>query len=716
MAISARAIRAGAAYVELLLNDSKLVRGLQQAQKKLKHFGTGVKKIGKDITLLGAGMVTPFAASVKIFTSFADAMAAVQAKTFSSAEDFKRLSETAKRLGATTSFSATEAANGMEALGAAGFKTEQILAGIGPTLQLARAGAMGLGEAADVAVSVMGGFGMAATDIQKVSDVLAQTANASLTGVFEIGETMKYASSWAKTAGQSIEDTGAAIALLANRGVKGTMAGTDLAIILKALAGGDAVEPLRQLGIETTDAAGNIRSIVDVMEDLGRATQGMDPSAKIQLMNKAFERGAKSAIALSDAGQELRDLQDQINNSTGAVGKMAGVMENTVGGSFREFSSAVEGLAIAVGESLEPTIRKWAQQITANISTIGTWVSENQGLIVSLAKITAGVIAGGAALYVLGTIFSGLSAIVGLFTTALTLAGTAIALLGTLAYALATPVGAIVGAIGVAIIAFTDWGAVGQSAMSSLGKAFQFLKSQAQIAFGGIQDALAAGDIPLAAEIMWVSLKIVFRKGFAELSKMLDEFLDKMVDGFASVASFGIFPFGPRKPKRSFVPLKEMAEQQALIEKAQKLREARDKKRQQSPDGDPGPDSNLPDFKQERQELEQARKKYDQMLADFQPGKTPDIGSALGELENKIEVGAVEFDTFMGQIRNTALELGTAEAQSAIIDAITGRNDPQKELAKNTKTIAENTKKTQKDVAKQTDLMRQGVRLIVENA
>ena len=162
---TAQAIRVSRAYVELFADDSKLVRGLKRAQTKLKAFGAGIKSFGTRLLSVGTVAAAPFAASLSIFSKFADKMAEVRAVTGANDEEFAKLETTAKKLGSTTSFTASQAADGMKYLGMAGFKTEQILAGIPAVLNLARAGAIDLGVASDIASDVGSAFGLAADQI-----------------------------------------------------------------------------------------------------------------------------------------------------------------------------------------------------------------------------------------------------------------------------------------------------------------------------------------------------------------------------------------------------------------------------------------------------------------------------------------------------------------------------------------------------------------------
>ncbi len=515
---TAQGIRAGRAYVELFANDTKLVRGLRSAERKLKAFGMGVRQVGTKLAGLGGLLAAPLAASVKIFAGFSDKMSEVRAVTGANETEFAKLEATAKKLGATTSFTASQVADGMKYLGMAGFKTEQILAGIPAVLNLARAGAIDLGVAADIASDVGSAFGLAADKIAHIADVMAVTASSANTNIEMMGETLKYAAPLAKAAGQSLEDTAAAIGVLGNSGIKASSAGTDLAMILKKM-GGDAQTALSKMGVESVDAEGNMRSVLDVMKDLGKATKGLTESQRLKFFADNFDRAAKSAIILADGGQSMDDLRAKIGKADGAAADMAATMDDNVGGAFRQFMSAIEGIAIAIGDSLAPTIREWAGGLTNLAGMITRVVSENRDLFASIAKGVAIAIAIGGAMVAVGAAISGVGAVMGMAASAITAVGTVLGTIGTLLTALLSPIGLVVAAVGGLAAWFLTATDAGSQALSWLGKQFEELKNTALAAWKGIGEALAAGNLSLAAKILWLSLKMEWKKGVHALNQ-----------------------------------------------------------------------------------------------------------------------------------------------------------------------------------------------------
>ncbi|HNX04237.1 MAG TPA: phage tail tape measure protein, partial [Opitutales bacterium] len=221
-------IRAGAAYVEVTAETSKLQRNLSVAQEQLKNFGRSCDSIGKDLLMLSGAMALPFVLAVKGFAGFDDRMRLAKAVTKATASEFESMTKVAEKLGRETSFTAKEVADGMVSLGRMGFSPKEIEEAIQPTLDLARATGTELGEAADIAANSMRIFGIEAGRMSEVADVLTATANGSAQTLTDLFEALKMAGPQAKAAGENIRDTSAALGILANMGIKGSLAGTAL--------------------------------------------------------------------------------------------------------------------------------------------------------------------------------------------------------------------------------------------------------------------------------------------------------------------------------------------------------------------------------------------------------------------------------------------------------------------------------------------------------
>ena len=190
--MNSSAIRAGKAFVELFADDSRLVRTLRHAENKVRQFGKNIQSIGRNLTMLGAAASAPFAISVKTFASFDDQMRAIKGVTGATGKEFEDLTEKAKLLGRTTSFTTAQVAAGMLELGRAGFKPKEIDAAIASVLDLARSTKTELAQSAIYASNTLRLFELPASEMVRVCDVLVATTNNSAQTLDELGNSMSY--------------------------------------------------------------------------------------------------------------------------------------------------------------------------------------------------------------------------------------------------------------------------------------------------------------------------------------------------------------------------------------------------------------------------------------------------------------------------------------------------------------------------------------------
>lgn len=516
------AIKAGKAFVELYTKDAKMRKGLANARKHLKAFGGFVKKTGANMVLGGAALAMPFILALPIFAQFSDKMSEVQAITGATGAEFALLNDTAKELGSSTSFSASQVADGMKFLGMAGFETKEIIAGIPAVLNLARAGALELGAAADIASDVGSAFGMAANEIGHLADVIATTATSANTSVEMMGESFKFVAPVAKAAGQSLEETAAAIGLLGNSGIKSSMAGTDLKNMLIALV--KQKSALSKFGVSATDAQGRMRPLLDVMRELGQATSGLSESEKLTFFMETFGKiSGKSALILAGLNSEVDTMRGKIANADGAAARMAKVMDDNLGGSFRGLLSAMEGMAISLIEQISDPLRDVVGWITVASSITSKWMQENQGLIRIVALVSAGLIIGGAALFLFGGAALLASAALGGVSAMITGLG---AVMSFVLSPVTLVTAAVLGGAG-ALIYFSG---VGGKAIGWIKGQFAGLGETAGNVFGAIKKAMAAGDYKKAAEILWLGIKVAWLTGTSQVMGYVDSWKNSFLD------------------------------------------------------------------------------------------------------------------------------------------------------------------------------------------
>ena len=283
---------AGASLKTLIAREKELARNAERVAKAQDAQARAAGAISKNNATIssaapyasgvGMAMGAGLAKSISIGAAFESDMAKVAAVSRASDEELKTLTATARQLGAETQWSASEAAQGMQYLAMAGFKTNDIVKTMPGMLNLASAGAIDLASASDIASNILTGFGLSASDMNRVGDILTNTFTQSNTTLEGLGQTMKYAAPVAKAMGVSIEEAAAMAGKLGDAGIQGEMAGTTLrSVMLRLSAPTDqAAAALDALGVKTTDSNGKMKSFPAILKELNAAMDGMSESAK----------------------------------------------------------------------------------------------------------------------------------------------------------------------------------------------------------------------------------------------------------------------------------------------------------------------------------------------------------------------------------------------------------------------------------------------------
>ncbi|WP_232696180.1 phage tail tape measure protein [Brevibacillus daliensis] len=319
--------------------------------------------------LIGVMGATGLAGSiVKIGAEFDSQMSKVKAISGATAEEFSALRNEAKRLGAATAFTAKQAGEGMEYLALAGWKTNDILSAMPGMLDLAAAGGLDLGRAADITSDTMQAFGISADKATHAADVFAYAQANANTNVEQMGEAMKYAAPVANALGWSLEETAAAQMALADSGIKGSLAGQAFSSSLARLA-----KPTRQmsnvmnrLGIEFFDAKGNMKSMPDVIKELEKGTAGLTQQQRSAAISAIFGAEAYKhwAVLLERGSGPLDEMTHALETADGKAAEMAKTMLDNLGGKFVIFMSALEGAAIEIYENFEPALSSLVESAT----------------------------------------------------------------------------------------------------------------------------------------------------------------------------------------------------------------------------------------------------------------------------------------------------------------------------------------------------------------
>ena len=413
-------IRAGRAYVEVTAETSKLQRNLTSAQAQLQNFGRTCTNVGKDLLMLSGAMAAPLVMAARSFAGFDDSMRLVQAVTQATDADFKALTKTAQRLGRDTSYTAQQAADAMVSLGRMGFSPTEIQASIDAVLNLARSTGTELAEAGDIAANSMRIFGIEASQMSDVADVLTVTANSSAQTLIDLFEALKMGGPQAAAAGESIRETSAAIAVLANMGIKGSLAGTALRKSFSQFAKVKVQDQLRSVGVETVDANGNLRKMAEIMRDIAKAMSTMPTAEKLAFAEDIFDiRGSLAGLTLTANTDELDAMLVKLQDVEGVAADTAQKMDAGLGGAFRLLLSAVEGAMNAIADAMNSTLQPLIVKVTAVINAFTQWIEANRGLVTAFAVTVAGAAGLAVVLIAIGVAAKGAAAGIAVVQTAI---------------------------------------------------------------------------------------------------------------------------------------------------------------------------------------------------------------------------------------------------------------------------------------------------------
>ncbi len=477
---------------------------------KLKDTGGKIKSVGQGLT---TGVTVPITAAgvaaTIAGTNFDTSMSKLQATSGiaeKTSESYIKLKDKALEMGSSTSFSASEAADGLTYLALAGWDVETQIERIEPVLRAAEAGGMGLATASDKITDSMSSASVKSKDFAKYLDIVAQAQRKSNTSMEQMLDAYVVAGGIFNSLNMPLEESGALLGVLANRGTKGSEAGNALISVFSNLITetGQAGKALDKLNISLYDGNGKQRNMVEVLKEmaqkLGVTSDGTSKLTEKQKQQYAAMVGGKTQFdtlmkLLAGVSGEYDELHDNLVNSNGSLNEMATIMKDNLGGQMESMKSAIEGSLIKAFKAMEPVISKVVELITDAANWFSSLDEEQQKNIVTMAAVVAAlgpILMGIGQLIIVGgnavTLFGGLSA----GATAAT--GATTGLTGALGV-LASPIG-ILGAVAALVGLMTIVGDSEKSILALqekfgglgyvIGAACEFISGTVQLTFGNL--------------------------------------------------------------------------------------------------------------------------------------------------------------------------------------------------------------------------------------
>lgn len=381
---------------------------IEDTEQKVSIFGETLKSaLASEAIVAAVGAVTGAIkdmaeTAINVGSSFESAMSQVAATMGISVEDiesgseaYQLLSDSAKQCGATTKYSASEAAEALNYLALAGYSAEKSAETLPKVLNLAAAGGLDLATASDMVTDAMAALSLGTSDLDKYIDEMAVTSQKSNTSVRQLGEATLAAAGAVSSAGVDLETMNAELGVLANNGIKGAEGGTHLRNVLLSLASptSSAADALELLGVKTVDdVSGNMRDLSGILYDLNAAMENMGSAEKTRMISAIFNKtdiAAVNALLKGTAG-EFDYLKRQIELSNGAAKDMADTMNNNLAGKVTILQSALEGLGISAYEVFDENLKKGVDAATEAVGKLDESI-KNGDLGTSLASFSDAV-------------------------------------------------------------------------------------------------------------------------------------------------------------------------------------------------------------------------------------------------------------------------------------------------------------------------------------
>lgn len=363
---------------------------MEEASSKAINLSGALKTLFAVVSAAAIiGQVKDFAAdSIELGKNYTSVMSEVAAISGASSSDLAMMEDTARQYGATTVFSASEAAEALKYMSLAGWDAQQSTDALGGVLNLAAASGMGLGEASDMVTDYLSAFGMEANKSTYFADMLAYAQSNSNTTAAQLGEAYKNSAANMHAAGQDVETTTSLLEAMANQGRKGSEAGTTLGAMMRDITAkmDDGAIKIGETSIAVQDASGNFRDMTDILTEVGEATEGMGSAQRAAALSSVFTDDSIKGVnmVLAEGMDKVAGYEEALRSATGASEDMAETMNDNLSGDMANMNSAYEEMQLQTFEAMEGPLREGAQWITSDIiPTLTSWVPDAFGTLAS---------------------------------------------------------------------------------------------------------------------------------------------------------------------------------------------------------------------------------------------------------------------------------------------------------------------------------------------
>lgn len=455
----------------------------QLAGEKIKNVGDGISNVGEKLLPVTAAIGAAGTAAVKTAADFDSSMSQVAAtmgytvdelndETSDAAKTMKQLSDFAQEMGASTAFSASEAADALNYMALAGYDAETSMKMLPNVLNLAAAGGMDLASASDMVTDSQSALGLSLEQTEKLIDQMAKASSKTNTSVSQLGEAILSVGGTAKNLAYGTEELTGVLGVLADNGIKGAEAGTHLRNIMLALnpTTDAAIAAFDKLGINAYTAEGELRGLDVIFGEINESMKDMSDQEKTELLSKMFNKTDLSSVnaLLATTSERWTEVYQALDFAEGAAQNMADTQLNNLNGQITLLKSAIEGLMITIGGIVMPYITKLVEFVQQLVDRFNGLDEEHQKMIVAIAAIVAAV---GPVLIIVGKVVSFIGTIVisiGTIIIVLTTVGSfivstlipaivgVVTALGPVLLIIAAVAAAIVGVIAV----IKNWGAI----------------------------------------------------------------------------------------------------------------------------------------------------------------------------------------------------------------------------------------------------------------